>query len=102
MCHAAKVGCIHLVEPKAQPGRDPQAAKLVEEELEMVWAWLLNQDLLEDHNNKELPLEWALCRFWALSKCKFGDTVDEATWHAFLHHFLSWEDKLAAIQIDIG
>ena len=36
--------------------------------------------------------EWALCRYWALSKCQFGDTVDEATWRAFLHHLLPWED----------
>ena len=44
----------------------------------MAWAWLHDQDLLKDHNGKELPLEWALCRFQALSKCQFGDTVNEA------------------------
>ena len=54
-----------------------------------------------DYNGKELPLEWALCRYWALSKYQFGDTVDEATWRAFLHHFLPWEDKLEAVQMDI-
>ena len=55
-----------------------------------------------DHNGKELPLEWALCRYLALSKCQFGDTVDEATWCTFLHHLLPWEDRLVAVQTDIG
>ena len=63
--------------------------------------WLHDQDLLDDHNGKELPLEWALCRFWALSKYQFGDTVDETTQHTFLHHFLPCEDKLTAVQMDI-
>ena len=54
-----------------------------------------------DHNGKELPLEWALHRYWALYKCQFGGTVDEATWCAFLRHLLPWEDKLAAVQMDI-
>ena len=52
--------------------------EMAEEELEMVWAWLHDQNLLDDPNGKELPLEWALCRFWALSKHQFGDTFDEA------------------------
>ena len=78
MRHAAKVGCVHPTEPKTQPGRDPRADKPAEEELEMMWAWLHDQDLLEDHNSKNLPLEWAVCRFWALSKCQFGNTVVEA------------------------
>ena len=39
--------------------------------------------------------------FRALSKCQFGDTVDETAWHAFLHHLLPWEDKLVAVQTDI-
>ena len=55
-----------------------------------------------DYNGKKLPLERALCRYWALSKCQFGDTVDKAAWHSFLRHMLPWEDKLAAIQTDIG
>ena len=50
-----------------------------------------------DDNGKELPPEWALCRYRALSKCQFGDTVDEAARRAFLGHLLPWEDKLAAI-----
>ena len=33
----------------------------------------------------------------ALSKCQFGDTVDEAARRAFLRHLLPWEDKLAAV-----
>ena len=74
----------------------------IEEELETAWAWLHDQDLLDDLNGKELPLEWAHCRFWALSKCQFEDTVNEATQHAFLCHLLPCEDKLAAIQTDIG
>ena len=61
-----------------------------------------NRDLLDGPNGKELPLEWALYRFRALSKCQFGDTVDEAAWYAFLHCLLPWEDKLVAIQMDIG
>ena len=31
-----------------------------------------------DNNGKELPPKRALCRYRALSKCQFGDTVDEA------------------------
>ena len=50
-----------------------------------------------DYNGKKLPPEWALCRYQALSKCQFGDTVDEATWRAFLRHSLPWEDKLVAL-----
>ena len=87
---------------KTCPGRDLKAGKLVEEELEMVRAWLCNCNLTIDYNGEEVPLEWAFCRYRALSKCQFGDTVDEATWHIFLHHLLPWEDKLAAIQMDIG
>ena len=68
----------------------------------MVWAWLHDQDLMMDYNGKELPLEQALCKYRALSKCQFGDTVDEAARRAFLHCLLPWEDKLAAVQIDIG
>ena len=55
-----------------------------------------------DHNGKKLPLEWALCRYRALSKCHFGDTVDKATWCAFFCRLLPWEDKLAAVKMDIG
>ena len=73
-----------------------------EEEMEMAWAWLCNRDLMMDDNGKELPLKWALHRYWALSTCQFGDTVDEAARHTFLHRLLPWEDKLVAIQMDIG
>ena len=46
----------------------------------MAWAWLCDQELLDDHNSKELSLQNGLfTQFWALSKCQFGDTVDEAT-----------------------
>ena len=75
---------------------------MAEEELEMVRAWLYVLDLLDDPNSKVLPLEWVLCRFRALSKCQFGDTVDETMWCTFLHCLLPCEDKLAVIQIDIG
>ena len=57
---------------------------------------------MDDPKNKELPPEQALHRFWALFKCQFGKTVDKATRHAFLHHLLLYEDKLAAIQMYIG
>ena len=60
MHHAAKMGCIHLVELKSQPGRDPKAGEPAEEELEMVGAWLCNRDLLGDHSGKEIPPEWAV------------------------------------------
>ena len=89
-------------EQKTCPGWDLKAGKPAEEELEMVRAWLHDQDLMMDYNGKELLLEWALCRYWALSKCQFGDTVSEAAWHAFLCCLLPWEDKLVAVQMDIG
>ena len=76
-------------------------AKPAEKEQETALAWLHDRDLLNDHNGKKLPLEWALHRLQVLSKCQFGDTVDEATWRTFLLCFLSYEDKLAAIQMDI-
>ena len=63
----------------------------------MVWAWLHDRDLMMDNNGKELPPEWALCRYPALSKCQFGDTVNEAARRAFLVRLLPWEDKLVAI-----
>ena len=84
------------------PGRDLKVGKPAKEELEMAWAWLHAQGLLIDYNGKELPPEWALCRYSALSKCQFGDTVDKAAWCTFLHCLLPWEEKLAAVQIDIG
>ena len=103
MHHAIKVGCVHLAKLKTQPGQDPKLAEPAKEELKMAKAWLCNQFfLLDDHNGKEIPLEWALCRFQALSKGQFGDTVDKATWRTFLHHLLPWKDKLAAIQMEIG
>ena len=84
-------------EQETRPGWDLKAGEPVEEELEMARAWLHDRDLMMDDNGKELPPEWALCRYLALSKCQFGDTVDEATQCTFLHHLLPWEDKLAAI-----
>ena len=55
-----------------------------------------------DYNGKKIPLEWALHRYRALSKCQFGDTVSEAALRTFLRHLLPWEDKLVAVQMDIG
>ena len=75
---------------------------MAEDELELAPIWLCDQDLLNGPNSKELPPEWALHRFWALSKCQFGETVGEAMWCAFLCHLLPCEDKLAAIQMAIG
>ena len=74
---------------------------MVEEELEIAWAWLHEQDFLDDLNGKELPPDWEFHRFWALSKCQFGDTVGEAMKHVFLCCLLPCEDKLAAVQTDI-
>ena len=68
----------------------------------MALAWLYDQELLDDHIGMELSLEWGLCRFWAISKCQFGDTVDETTQCAILRRLLPWEDKLMAIQTGIG
>ena len=73
-----------------------------EDELETARAWLHDRDLMMDDNGNELPPERALCRYRALSKCQFGDTVGEAARHAFLCRLLTWEDQLAAIQMDIG
>ena len=67
----------------------------------MVCIWLHDCGLLADPNGMELLPKWALCRFWAFSKCQFGDTVGEAAWHAFLYHLLPCEDKHAAAQMDI-
>ena len=74
----------------------------MEEELKTVQVWLHDQDLLDDHNGKELPPKQALFRFWALSKCQFGDTIDEAAQRTFLCYLLPYEDKFVAIQIGIG
>ena len=75
---------------------------MAKDKLEMVWAWLCDQDLLDNPNGKELPPNCALHRLQALSKCQFRDTVGEAMGRAFLHHLLPCEDKLAAIQMGIG
>ena len=96
------MGSIQTGEQKTRPGWDLKAGDPAEEELETAQAWLCDRDLTMDDSGKELPLEWALCRYRALSKCQFGDTVDEAAQRAFLRHLLPWEDKLAAIQMDIG
>ena len=97
-----EVVCIQTGEQETCLGWDLKVGKLAEEELEMAWGWLHDQNLMMDYNGKELPLEWALCRYRALSKCQFGDIIDEAAWCAFLHHLLPWEDKLVAIHMDIG
>ena len=55
-----------------------------------------------DDNGKELPPARALCRYRALSKCQFGDTVGEAAWRAFLRNLLPSKDQLAAVQMYIG
>ena len=91
------MGSVQEDEQKTRPGWDQKVDDLVEEELEMARAWLHDQDLMMDDNGKELPPERALHRYWALSKCQFGDTVDEAARRTFLRHLLPWEDKLAAV-----
>ena len=63
-----------------------------EEELETVWAWLHDRDLMMDDKGKELPPERALRRYRALSKCQFGDTVGEAAKRTFLCRLLLYED----------
>ena len=57
VCNTTKVGRVHPAELNTQPGWDPKAGELAEEELQMVQAWLCNRDLLDDHNGKELPLK---------------------------------------------
>ena len=96
------MGSVQEGEQTTHPEWDLKVGGPVEEELEMLRAWLRDRDLTMDNTSKELPLEWALHRYRALSKCQFGDIVDEAAWRAFLCHLLPWEDKLAAVQIDIG
>ena len=91
------MGSVQEDEQKTRPGQDQKADDPAEEELETARAWLRDRDLMMDDNGKELPPEWALCRYRALSKCQFGDTVDEAARCAFLRHLLPWEDKLAAV-----
>ena len=58
-----------MSEQETCPGWDLKVGEPTEEKLEMAWAWLHDQDLMMDHNGKELPPEWALCRYQALSKC---------------------------------
>ena len=60
-------------------------------------SWICDQGLLDDPKGKGLPPEWALSRFWALSKCQFGDTVGETAWRTFLCRLLPCVDKLMAI-----
>ena len=91
------MGSVQEDEQNTRPGRDQKADDPAEEELETAWACLRDRDLMMDDNGKELPPEWALCRYRALSKCQFGDTVDEAAQRTFLHCLLPWEDKLAAV-----
>ena len=97
------MGSIQEGKQKTRPGWDLKVGKLAEDELEMARAWLHDRDLMMDYNGKELPLEWAFCRYRVFSKCQFGDT------HLMKPHgvpscaiFLPWEDKLAAVQMDIG
>ena len=69
----------------------------MEEELETARAWLGDRNWMMDGKGKELPPERALCRYRALSKCQFGDTVGEVARCAFLRCLLPWEDQLAAV-----
>ena len=55
--HHAKVGCIQTGEQETHLGWDLKAGEPAEEELEMVRAWLHDQDLMMDYNGKELPPE---------------------------------------------
>ena len=58
----------------------------------MARAWLHDRDLTMDDKGKELPPEWALRRYRALSKCQFGETVGEAAKHTFLCRLLPYKD----------
>ena len=91
------MGSVQEDKQKTCPGQDQKADYPAEEELEKARAWLRDRGLMMDDNSKGLPPEWALCRYRALSKCQFGDTVDEAALRAFLCRLLPWEDKLVAI-----
>ena len=71
-----------------------------EKELEVVHAWLHDQDLLFGTDSKDLPLEWAVHMFYVLSKYQFRDTIGEAMRCTFLHLVLC-KDKLAAVQMEI-
>ena len=57
---------------------------MVEEELKIARIWLHDWDLLDDPHGKGLPPEQGFSQVWALSKCQFEDTLDEAMWCTFL------------------
>ena len=95
------MGSVQDSKQKTCPGRDQNADDPAEEELETAWAWLHDCDLTMDDDGTELPPDRALCKYQALSKCQFGDAVDEAIRRAFLHRLLPYEDKLVAVQTDI-
>ena len=82
------MGSVQEGEQKTHPRRDLKAGEPAEEELETARAWLHDLDLTMDDNGKKLPSERALHRYRALSKCQFGDTVDEAARHVFLRRLL--------------
>ena len=67
------------------------------EELEILKAWLCDQDLLVGVNSKELPPEYAACRFLTPSKYQFGETLGETEQQSFLCHLVPFRDKLVVV-----
>ena len=55
--HHTTVECVQMGKLETCPEQDQKAGKLAEEELEIAWAWLHDQDLIIDYNGKEFPPE---------------------------------------------
>ena len=53
----AKVGSVQMGKQETRPRGDLKVGEPAEEELEIARAWLCDQDLLDNHNSKELPPE---------------------------------------------
>ena len=49
-------------------------------ELEMVWVYLKNLNLLAGDNSKQLALGWVVYIFWALPKSQFRELAGKAKW----------------------
>ena len=80
------------------------APRLGEPSASEAWAWLQARHLTTPPEGQEAPLsdDQAIRRFMALSKCAFGEAVDEDSRREFLQRLLPSEAFLAARQTDIG
>ena len=78
------------------------AQKADKDEPDIAWTWIHDQVLLFGADSKEQPPEGVVHRFWVLSKYQFRHTVGKAIWCTLLRCLVLWEDKLMAVQMDIG